>query len=156
MPVELINEIMGMGITVHVAMNEMDQIEARHKNVEWVCGKVTVTTSLGYVSGRDLLLKRIMDIIGGMVAGFTLGSLLFGAIMLLIGIGAIILIGGDFKSDMRQGSVSSVRDVNTGETFYVETGVNGTLFVKGRNTVLRNSGYQGRFFDDNGTEYIQC
>ena len=67
MPVELINEIMGMGITVHVAMNEMDQIEARHKNVEWVCGQVAITTSLGYVSGRDLLLKRLMDIIGGSV-----------------------------------------------------------------------------------------
>ena len=67
MPVELINEIMGMGITVHVAMNEMDQLEARYKNVEWVCGQLAVTTSLGYVSGRDLLLKRIMDIIGGLI-----------------------------------------------------------------------------------------
>ena len=67
MPVALINEIMGMGITVHVAMNEMDQIEARHKNVEWVCGQVTITTSLGYVTGRDLLLKRLMDIAGGLV-----------------------------------------------------------------------------------------
>ena len=73
MPVDLINEIMGMGITVHVAMNEMDQIEARHKNVEWVCGQVAITTSLGYVSGRDLLLKRIMDIIGGSIGSlFTL------------------------------------------------------------------------------------
>ena len=67
LPVELINEIMGMGITVHVAINSMDQIEARNKNVEWLCGQVTFTTSLGYVSGRDLLLKRIMDIIGGLV-----------------------------------------------------------------------------------------
>ena len=80
MPVELINEIMGMGITVHVAMNEMDQIEARHKNVEWVCGKVTVTTSLGYVSGRDLLLKRIMDIVGG-----TAGSLFTLLLTLVLG-----------------------------------------------------------------------
>ena len=67
MPVELINEIMGMGITVHVAMNSMDQLEARHKNVEWVCGQATITTSLGYVTGRDLLLKRIMDVAGGLV-----------------------------------------------------------------------------------------
>ena len=74
MPVDLINEIMGMGITVHVSMNEMDQIEARHKNVEWVCGQVAITTSLGYVSGRDLLLKRIMDVIGGSVGALiTLG-----------------------------------------------------------------------------------
>ena len=67
MPIDLINEIMGMGITVHVAMNDMDQLEARHKNVEWVCGQLTVTASLGYVTGRDLLLKRIMDVIGSVV-----------------------------------------------------------------------------------------
>ena len=75
MPVELINEIMGMGITVHVALNSMDQLEARHKNVEWVCGQVTITTSLGYVTGRDLLLKRIMDIAGGLVGCAITGVL---------------------------------------------------------------------------------
>ncbi len=73
LPVDLINEIMGMGITVHTAINAMDSLQARHKNVEWVCGNATITTSLGYVSGRDLLLKRIMDIIGGAVGSvFTL------------------------------------------------------------------------------------
>ena len=73
LPVDLINEIMGMGITVHTAINAMDSLQARHKNVEWVCGNATITTSLGYVSGRDLLLKRIMDIIGGTVGSvFTL------------------------------------------------------------------------------------
>jgi len=72
LPVDLINDIMGMGITVHVAINSMDKIEARNKNVEWLCGQVTFTTSLGYVSGRDLLLKRIMDIAGGLVgSAFT-------------------------------------------------------------------------------------
>ena len=73
MPVALINEIMGMGITVHVSINSMEQIEARHKNMEWVCGQLTITTSLGYVSGRDLLVKRVMDIIGGLIGSlFTL------------------------------------------------------------------------------------
>ena len=73
MPVDLINKIMDMGITVHVAMNEMDEIEARHKNVEWVCGQVALTTSLGYVSQRDLMLKRLMDIAGGLAGSlFTL------------------------------------------------------------------------------------
>lgn len=80
MPVELINEIMGMGITVHVAMNSMDQLEARHKNVEWVCGQVTITTSLGYVTGRDLLLKRTMDVAGGLV-----GSLVTVLLTLVLG-----------------------------------------------------------------------
>ena len=79
-PAELVNEIMGMGITVHIAMNSMDQIEARNKNVEWVCGLVTITASLGYVSGRDHLLKRIMDIAGGLV-----GSILTVLLTLFLG-----------------------------------------------------------------------
>ena len=98
-PVELINEIMGMGITVHVAMNQMEQIEARHKNVEWICGQVTVTTSLGYVSQRDLFLKRLMDIAGGLV-----GSLL--TLVLTLFIGPLIFIadpGPIFFSQVRIG-----------------------------------------------------
>ena len=85
LPVDLINEIMGMGITVHAAINAMDSLEARHKNVEWVCGNATITTSLGYVSGRDLLLKRIMDIIGGAV-----GSVI--TLLLTVVIGPLIKI----------------------------------------------------------------
>lgn len=99
MPVELINEIMGMGITVHVAMNNMEQIEARHKNVEWVCGQVTFTTSLGYVSGRDLLLKRTMDILGGLVGSFF-------TVLLTIILGPIIYLsspGPIFFKQMRVG-----------------------------------------------------
>ena len=80
MPVTLINEIMNMGITVHAALSNMEQLEARHKNVEWVCGRATITTSLGYVTGRDLLLKRIMDIIGGLA-----GSLVTVLLMLILG-----------------------------------------------------------------------
>ena len=80
MPVALINEIMNMGITVHAALGNMDLLEARHKNVEWVCGRATITTSLGYVTGRDLLLKRIMDIIGGLA-----GSLVTVLLMLILG-----------------------------------------------------------------------
>ena len=67
MPVELINSLMRMGITIHTALTYLDDIESRHKNVEWICGHLTITTSLGYITGRDLLLKRIMDIAGGLV-----------------------------------------------------------------------------------------
>ena len=67
MPVDLINSLMRIGITIHTALTSLDDIESRHKNVEWICGHLTITTSLGYVTGRDLLLKRIMDIAGGLV-----------------------------------------------------------------------------------------
>ncbi len=67
LPVELINNLMRMGITIHTALTHLDDIESRHKNVEWICGHLTITTSLGYITGRDLLLKRFMDIVGGLI-----------------------------------------------------------------------------------------
>ena len=67
LPVELINSLMCMGITIHTALTNLDDIESRHKNVEWICGHLTITTSLGYITGRDVLLKRVMDIVGGFV-----------------------------------------------------------------------------------------
>ncbi len=67
LPVELINNLMCMGITIHTALTHLDDIESRHKNVEWICGNLTLTTSLGYITGRDLLLKRLMDIAAGLV-----------------------------------------------------------------------------------------
>ena len=67
LPVDLINSLMRMGITIHTALTNLDDIESRHKNVEWICGHLTITTSLGYITGRDVLLKRLMDIAGGLV-----------------------------------------------------------------------------------------
>ena len=67
LPVELINNLMCMGITIHTALTNLDDIESRHKNVEWICGHLTITTSLGYITGRDVFLKRVMDIVGGLV-----------------------------------------------------------------------------------------
>ncbi len=72
LPVELINSLMRMGITIHTALTSLDDIESRNKNVEWICGHLTITTSLGYITGRDVFLKRIMDIAGGLVgSAFT-------------------------------------------------------------------------------------
>ena len=65
LPVDLINSLMLMGITIHTALTHLDDIESRHKNVEWICGHLTITTSLGYITGRDLFLKRLMDIVAG-------------------------------------------------------------------------------------------
>ena len=67
LPVKLVNNLMRIGITVHTALTNLDELESRHKNVEWVCGHLTITTSLGYITGRDLLLKRLMDVAGGLI-----------------------------------------------------------------------------------------
>ena len=67
LPVNLINNLMRMGITIHTALTNLDELESRHKNVEWICGHLTITTSLGYITGRDVLLKRVMDLVGGLI-----------------------------------------------------------------------------------------
>ena len=66
-PIEMINRIMEMGITVHMALHDIDRIVARHKNIEWICSQATITASLGYITKRDLLLKRLMDVAGGIL-----------------------------------------------------------------------------------------
>ena len=83
-PISLINKIMSMGITVHMALNDIDKIVARHKNIEWICGQATITASLGYISGRDLFLKRMMDIvvsffgcIAAVIIGIIIGPMIY-------------------------------------------------------------------------------
>lgn len=80
LPIELINQITSMGITVHTALNNIDRIIARHKNIEWICGQATITVSLGYISGRDLFLKRLVDIIAGII-----GSLITVVLTVILG-----------------------------------------------------------------------
>ncbi|MBO7711758.1 MAG: sugar transferase [Lachnospiraceae bacterium] len=99
LPVDLINSLMLMGITIHTALTNLDEIESRHKNVEWICGHLTITTSLGYITGRDVLLKRLMDIAGGLV-----GSLI--TVILTIPVGLAIFVsdpGPIFFSQIRIG-----------------------------------------------------
>ena len=99
MPVDLINNLMRMGITIHTALTNLDDIESRHKNVEWICGHLTITTSLGYITGRDVLLKRLMDIVGGLI-----GSAI--TVILTIPIGLAIFVsdpGPIFFSQIRIG-----------------------------------------------------
>ena len=99
LPVDLINRLMNMGITIHTALSNLDDLESRHKNVEWICGHLTITTSLGYITGRDVFLKRLMDIAGGLI-----GSLF--TVILTIPIGLAIFIsdpGPIFFSQTRIG-----------------------------------------------------
>ena len=99
LPVDLINSLMRMGITIHTALTNLDDLESRHKNVEWICGHLTITTSLGYITGRDVFLKRVMDIAGGLV-----GSLI--TVILTIPVGLAIFLsdpGPIFFSQTRVG-----------------------------------------------------
>ena len=80
MPIDLIDQIISMGITVHLSLNNLERIVARHKDIEWICGQAALTVSLGYVSGRDLFLKRLMDVTIG-----SIGCLITGLLTLVLG-----------------------------------------------------------------------
>lgn len=80
MPIDLIDQIISMGITVHLSLNNLERIVARHKDIEWICGQAALTVSLGYISGRDLFLKRLMDITIG-----SIGCLITGLLTLVLG-----------------------------------------------------------------------
>ena len=80
MPIDLIDQIISMGITVHLSLNNLERIVARHKDIEWICGQAALTVSLGYISGRDLFLKRLMDVTIG-----SIGCLITGLLTLVLG-----------------------------------------------------------------------
>ncbi|MBR1496850.1 MAG: sugar transferase [Oscillospiraceae bacterium] len=63
---ELINEILAMGIPIHMGLSFMDAIETRNMNTEWICGQITVTASMNYVPMSQLFVKRVFDILGGL------------------------------------------------------------------------------------------
>ena len=116
LPVDLINSLMRMGVTIHTALTNLDDIESRHKNVEWICGHLTITTSLGYITGRDLLLKRLMDIAGGLV-----GSLI--TVILTVPIGLAIWLsdpGPIFFSQTRIGENGKKFQIYKFRSMYID------------------------------------
>ena len=64
-PADLINQFTDMGIVVHLSLMKAAHFTGKKQFVEKM-GKYTVlTTSINYASPLQLLLKRILDIIGG-------------------------------------------------------------------------------------------
>ncbi len=133
LPVDLINDLMQMGITIHTALSNLDDLESRHKNVEWICGHLTITTSLGYITGRDVLLKRTMDILGGLV-----GSLF--TVILTIPVGLAIWLsdpGPIFFSQTRIGENGKKFKLYKFRSMYMDAEARKAALVKA-------SGQEGR------------
>lgn len=108
--------------------------------------------SFGPVGG---ILFSLLHIILGVFAGIGVGSL----IVVIIAGGILYFVagsGGGGASSGTTGSVPShVRDVATDQIYYVVQGVNGMPYLPERgDCILRSSDYSGRYFDDNGNQYI--
>lgn len=98
-PQELINNITEAGVTVHINLVNFFEKKGNRQLVEKVAGCTVLTTSINYMSQKEALYKRTLDIIGGLV-----GCLL--TIFIVIIVGPLIYIaspGSIFFSQVRIG-----------------------------------------------------
>ena len=66
-PNSLVDTLTEMGIAVHIELDSVGSESWQIRQVQYVGGKLVQTVSMTNVSTRDLLAKRILDIIGGLV-----------------------------------------------------------------------------------------
>ena len=74
-PKELIEQFTETGITVHLNLAKVQSVPGKKQFVEKVGDYTVLTTSINYASTRDLMLKRLMDIAGGLVGCLITGIL---------------------------------------------------------------------------------
>ena len=79
-PAELIEKLTETGVTVHLNLAKITNAAGKKQFVEKVGNYTVLTTSINYASTRQLLLKRLMDIAGGLV-----GCILTGIICIFVG-----------------------------------------------------------------------
>lgn len=78
-PHELINELLEMGMAVHVNLAKVRSTPGQKQFVETIGGYTVLTTTMNYATDRQALAKRLLDILGGLV-----GCLLTGIIFIFV------------------------------------------------------------------------
>ena len=79
-PADLIEKLTETGVTVHLNLAKVSNVTGKKQFVEKVGNYTVLTTSINYASTRQLMLKRLMDIAGGLV-----GCILTGIICIFVG-----------------------------------------------------------------------
>lgn len=79
-PAELIDKLTETGVTVHLNLAKITNVPGKKLFVEKVGNYTVLTTSINYASSRQLMLKRLMDIAGGLA-----GCILTGIICIFVG-----------------------------------------------------------------------
>lgn len=75
-PSELAQLCEEMGITVHIRMARMKDFENTRRFVQPIAGYVVVTSSVNVMTNGEVILKRLMDVAGGL-AGCLITGILF-------------------------------------------------------------------------------
>lgn len=79
-PSELIEQLTETGMTIHLNLAKITNVPGKKQFVEKVGNYTVLTTSINYASSKQLMLKRLMDIAGGLV-----GCILTGIICVFVG-----------------------------------------------------------------------
>ena len=79
-PSELIEQLTETGVTIHLNLAKITNVPGKKQFVEKVGNYIVLTTSINYASSKQLMLKRLMDIAGGLV-----GCILTGIICVFVG-----------------------------------------------------------------------
>ena len=79
-PSELIEQLSETGVTIHLSLGKITNVPGKKQFVEKVGNYTVITTSINYASTQQLMLKRLMDIAGGLV-----GCILTGIICIFVG-----------------------------------------------------------------------
>lgn len=75
-PQQLINQLSETGVTIHLNLAKVSNMVGKKQFVEQVGPYTVLTTTMNYASERQLLIKRAMDSVGGLV-GCLLTALIF-------------------------------------------------------------------------------
>lgn len=75
-PKELLGQLIETGITVHMNLAKVQSEPGKKQFVEKIGDYTVLTTSINYASAQELMLKRVMDIAGGLM-GCVITGILF-------------------------------------------------------------------------------
>lgn len=69
-PKNLIEICEEMGITVHLRVARIDELQSRNRMVQTLAGYSVITSTINTLDNRQVILKRMMDICGGVMGTF--------------------------------------------------------------------------------------
>lgn len=75
-PKELLDKFAEMGIVVHIKLTKSSDLLGKKQFVERLGNYTVLTTSINYATAKQTLIKRVLDIIGGLV-GCLITAILF-------------------------------------------------------------------------------
>ncbi len=76
LPHEMMDDFVEMGVTVHLNLSQVTKMPGRVQMVEKVGNYTVLTSSMNYATTKQAMLKRAMDIVGGLV-GCLICAVLF-------------------------------------------------------------------------------